>query len=196
MNKIKILIEGYAKKVKDGWRASSSCILIKHGKLRILVDPGTNRRLLLKKLQENKLSITDIHIVYLTHYHLDHSLLTGIFKNSKVLDYEIIFDKDLETEYEGNIPNTDIQVVPTRGHALEHSSLLVPTENGIVAVAGDVFWWTDEEEQITSSRNALLNHKDPFVKNLKQLQKSRLIILKSADFVIPGHGKKFVIPRK
>ncbi|MCX6710727.1 MAG: hypothetical protein NTZ02_01410 [Candidatus Woesearchaeota archaeon] len=50
MSEIKILIEGYAKEEKTGWKASSTTVLIKDNGLNILVDPGLNRELLLKAL--------------------------------------------------------------------------------------------------------------------------------------------------
>lgn len=195
MNKVHILIKGYAKRLKNGWKASSTCTLIESGQYNIIVDPGVNRMLLLSRLKKRRLSTSRINYVYLTHYHLDHTLLAGIFEKAKILDDQTIFENDKETDYEGTIPHTDIQVISTRGHAAEHSSLLIPTKDGIVAVAGDVFWWTDEEKQISSDRTRLLNRKDPFVKNKRQLRASRLKVLNSADVIIPGHGKQFFSPK-
>jgi len=40
MAKVKVLIEGYAKKTKDGWLASSTATLIKDDDKNIIVDPG------------------------------------------------------------------------------------------------------------------------------------------------------------
>lgn len=190
MNKVKILIQGYAKEIKGGWIASSTTTLIDDDGTRILVDPGTNRKLLLQKLTEQNLTPEDIDIVFMTHYHIDHNLLAGIFPKAKVLDDGIIYENDKEAEYEGNIPGTDIRVLKTPGHDQFHASLIAQTPEGVVCVSGDVFWWEDKEEQKTD-KESLLNHKDPFVKDQKALLKSRKMILRIADWIIPGHGKMF-----
>lgn len=120
----------------------------------------------------------------------------GIFEKAKVLDDELIYDKDWETEYDKMIPGTDISVISTPGHDQFHGSLVVPTAKGIVVAAGDVFWWGDEDKQETDSREVLLKSKDPFVKDEKALLKSRQKVIEIADFIIPGHGKMFKTPGK
>lgn len=190
MNKVKVLIEGYAKEIKGGWLASSTTTLIESGKVKIIVDPGVNRELLLGKLKENNLSLDDINFVFMTHYHPDHNLLAGIFSKAKVLDDELIYDGDSQVEYDKVIPGTNIKVISTPGHDQFHGSLMVPTENGVVVIAGDVFWWADKKEQKTD-KESLLNYEDPFVKDKKALLASRKSILKIADWIIPGHGKIF-----
>lgn len=190
MNKVKVLIEGYAKEIKGGWLASSTTTLIESGKVKIIVDPGVNRELLLRKLKENGLKPDDVNFVFMTHYHPDHNLLTGIFSKAKVLDDELIYDGDSQVEYDRVIPGTNIEVIPTPGHDQFHGSLVVLTEKGTIVVASDVFWWADKEEQKTD-KESLLSHKDPFVKDKKALLASRKSILKIADWIIPGHGKMF-----
>lgn len=196
MAKVKVLIEGYAKKTKDGWLASSTTTLVQEGDLNIIVDPGINRKLLLKKLSQEELKTEDIDFVLMTHFHPDHNYLSAIFENAKVLDDELIYDEDREIEHEGKIPGTDLEILPTPGHEKFHASLVVPTIKGTVVVAGDVFWWSEEEKQDTSSKQVLLNHKDPYVKDEKALRKSREKILKIAEWIIPGHGKMFKNPKK
>ena len=61
-------------------------------------DPGMNRGLLLESLKKEDLSISDINYVIITHYHLDHSLLAGIFENAKILDDESIYSWDSRIE--------------------------------------------------------------------------------------------------
>lgn len=204
MAEVKVLIEGYAKEIKGGWLASSTTTLIKpsfalqtkglrKGKKRgknILVDPGTNRKLLLKKLEKEGLKPEDIDFVFMTHYHPDHNLLTGIFIKAKVLDDEMIYENDKQTNHEGIIPETDIRIIKTPGHEKFHGSLVVLTDKGVVVVAGDVFWWADNEKQKTD-KTSLLSHKDPFIKDEEALLESRKKILAIADWVIPGHGRMF-----
>lgn len=153
MAKVKVLIEGYAKKTKTGWIASSTTTLVQEKDLNIIVDPGINKKLLLKKLKENGLATKNIDLVFLTHYHPDHALLAGIFENAKILDGGTI--------------------------------------QGKVLVAGDVFWWMDDEKQELD-----INKSDPFTQNRKALLKSRQKVLKIADWIIPGHGKMFKNPKK
>lgn len=194
MAKVTVLIEGYARELESGWQATSSTTLIEDNNRKILVDPGINRELLLLKLGENNLALSDIDIVFLTHYHPDHSFLASVFENSLFLDGTTVYQGDLETEYEETIPGTNIKVVPTPGHTMEHCSLLVETNDGIIAVAGDVFWWGDNEDLNTKDAETLLKRDDPFVQNEKELIKSRQELLKIADWIIPGHGQMFRNP--
>lgn len=195
MAEVKVLIEGYAREIKGGWLASSTTTLIKDGKKKILVDPGTNRELLLKKLKEEGLTLDEIDFVFMTHYHIDHNLLMGIFSKAKVLDDDTIYEGDKEIAHGGFIPGTKVKIIKTPGHEKFHGSLVVPTEKGVVVVAGDVFLWADKEKQ-KIDRKSLLEHKDPFVKDEKALLESRKKVLKIADWIIPGHGKRFKNPNK
>lgn len=195
MNKIKVLIEGYAKEIKSGWLASSTTTLIESDGKFIIADPGTNRELLLEKFKQNNLTVSDINFVFMTHYHPDHNLLSGIFSNAKILDDELIYEKDSQVEHHGIIPGTDIKIISTPGHDQFHGSLVVPTKEGTFVVSGDVFWWDEKEEQKTD-KESLLKHKDPFVKNEKALKESREKVLKIADWIIPGHGKMFKNPKR
>lgn len=194
MAEVKILIEGYAREENGVWSASPASVLIKDGGLKILADPGANKKLLLDALGKEGLKPEDIDIVFLTHYHLDHILNIRLFPEKDVYDGNTINSNDKIIEYSGNIPNTNIQVIPTPGHAHEHCSLLVKTNKGRIAVAGDVFWWADNQEQKTD-RESLMKHKDPYVKDEKDLSKSRETLLRLADYIIPGHGRMFRVEK-
>ena len=61
-------------------------------------------------------------------------------------------------------------------------------------MAGDVFWWWDNEEQKTD-KESLMARKDPYVKNKEQLNESRKKVLEIADYIIPGHGKMFKVEK-
>jgi len=193
MAKVKVLIEGYAKKTQAGWIASSTATLVQEKGLNIIVDPGINRKLLLDRLSKEGLKPEDIDFVLMTHFHPDHNYLSAIFENAKALDDTLIYDDDKEIEHGGKVPGTNLEILPTPGHEKFHASLVAHTEEGTVVVAGDVFWWSDEEKQDTSSEKTLLNHRDPLVKDEKALMQSRKKILEIADWIIPGHGKKFKV---
>jgi len=196
MAKVEVLIQGYARKTKSGWIASSTTTLVQEKGLNIIVDPGINRPVLLEKLKKEGLKPEDIDYVLMSHYHPDHNFLSAIFEKAKALDDEFVWDGDREYEHKGIVPGTNLKILPTPGHEKFHASLIVSTRIGVVAVAGDVFWWSDEEKQDTSNAKTLLQHRDPFVKDKKGLRESRKRILKIADFIIPGHGKMFKNPRK
>jgi len=196
MAKVKILIEGYAREEDSTEFASSTTTLIQEVDLNIIVDPGMNRELLLEALRKENLSPDEINYVILTHYHLDHSLLAGVFEKAKILDDGDIYSWDGKIEsHGGKVPGTDIKIIKTPGHDMFHCSVLVPTEDfGKIVIAGDIFWWRDNEKQKTD-KESLINHKDPYVKNEEALINSRKKVLDIADYIIPGHGKMFKVEK-
>lgn len=191
---VKILIKGYAREEDGGLFASSTTTLIREDNLNIIVDPGMDRKLLLESLEKENLSIGNIDYVVLTHYHLDHSLLAGIFENSTVLDNSDTYSFNGKIgEHEGKVPGTKIEIIKTPGHDMFHCSILVNDEElGKVAIVGDVFLWLDKEEQKTD-KESLMQHKDPYVKSKEDLMNSRKKILEIADYIIPGHGGMFKV---
>ena len=191
MNEIKILIEGYAKEIDNGWLASSSVTLIKSDGKNIIVDPGCNRKMLLESLEKENLKISDIDFVILTHNHTDHTLLTGLFEKAKVITPSEIYNGDNQTEHNNSVPETELELIQTPGHSPEHISIVVTTENGVYVVGGDVFWWTDDEEQKIDVEKDDDAHPDEV--NMKDLIESRKKILEVADYIIPGHGKIFKV---
>ncbi len=196
MAEVKVLIEGYAKEVNGEEFASSSTTLIQESGLNIVVDPGMDRKALLLALEKENLSLDKIDYVILTHTHLDHSLLAGIFEKAKVLDDSDIFSFNGNIEsHDGKIPETEIEIIKTPGHDQFHCSVFVKTkELGKVIIAGDVFWWANDEEQ-KIDRKSLLERIDPYVKDKSALKKSREKILELADYIIPGHSKIFKVEK-
>jgi glyoxylase-like metal-dependent hydrolase (beta-lactamase superfamily II) len=196
MVKLKVLIEGYAREDKNGEQASCSTTLLQENGLNIVVDPGMDRALLLEHLKKEGLTTNDIDYVVLTHTHLDHCFLVGIFENAKVLDGDSIYSSDGRiASHDGKVPGTDIEIVKTPGHDQFHCSVLAKTEEfGKVIVSGDVFWWRNGEVQETNE-NDLIHRIDPYMKDEPQLIESRKLILKTADYIIPGHGKMFKVKR-
>lgn len=192
MTEVKILIEGYAKPLKNGWLANSSVVLIKSNGKNIITDPGCDREKLLNVLKKEKLKTSDIDFVFLTHGHIDHSLLAGIFENAKIVDELYVYQKDVITKHDGVIPDTDLKVIRTPGHMEEHCSLIVKTEKGVYAVAGDVFWWSENEKQEIDINKP---DNDPEHMDIQKLIASRKKILELADYIIPGHGKMFKIKK-
>jgi glyoxylase-like metal-dependent hydrolase (beta-lactamase superfamily II) len=192
MSIIKNLIEGYVREDGADEYASSSVTLIRDGDLNILVDVGMDRERLLSALNNENLMLVDIDFVVLTHTHLDHCLLAGIFENAKVLDVSSMYSFDGKiTDHSGKIPGTDIEIIPTPGHDHQHAAVVAKTDEfGVVAIVADLFWWEDGQEQKTD-RMSLINLKDPYLNDGVILRISREKILKIADYIVPGHGKPF-----
>ena len=195
MANIKILIEGYAKKLEHGWVASSTVCLIASGNKRIITDPGCNRAKLLNALEKEGLGTGDIDYVFLSHGHPDHTLLAGLFENAKSITYDsnLVYDNDSLTESSTHSLGDEIEILQTPGHMLEHISLLVSTDNGKIAVAGDAIWWLEDEEQ--SFRVDQPDHSQAKGMNMETLIESRKMIIGLADYIIPGHGKMFKVDK-
>jgi glyoxylase-like metal-dependent hydrolase (beta-lactamase superfamily II) len=192
VNEVKVLIEGYATISDDGWRASSTVSLITTPKgIKILADPGANKELLLKQLVLNDITVNDIDYIFLTHLHLDHSLLMALFPKAKVVNHEAVTYGENGEVVGDTIPETNIKIMKTPGHEYAHAVLSIPTNEGLVVVAGDNFWWTTDEEQFLD-----LNKKDDFAETMDELIEGRKKLLAIADWIIPGHGKKMQIKKQ
>ncbi|PIR67447.1 hypothetical protein COS74_02785 [bacterium CG06_land_8_20_14_3_00_33_50] len=182
MATVDILIKGYNKEINDNFhRYASTTTLVRSNDINIVVDPGIHESLDLynESLKQYGLSTDDIDYVFCTHEHLDHTRDIAVFKNAAVIDRwgthkgdEHHFDELEEKEI---IPQ--VKRVLTLGHGLNHVSLLVETNKGVVCVAGDLWWYED-----------LTPAEDDYATDQKELEKSREKILKIADFIIPGHG--------
>lgn len=188
---VKVLIEGYARQVENGWIASSTTCLVISSGMKIITDPGCNRQKLMAALSNENLSAEDIDFVFLSHGHPDHMMLCGIFTKAKLVTYDdhLVYDQDRMVKFDKHIMGPYTEVISTPGHTPDHLSLLVQTANGVVAIAGDVFWWYDEEKQ--DPGKAALSHGDDHQK----LAESRRTLLRMADFIIPGHGKIFPVQK-
>jgi glyoxylase-like metal-dependent hydrolase (beta-lactamase superfamily II) len=196
MNKVKILVQGYAHTSEDvDYAASPTSVLIYSNGKKVLVDPGTNAKLLLAGLESEGLSTDNIDILFLTHYHPDHFLNIKLFPKNDIYDGGMIWSDEKEIAYSDVIPGTEIKLLPTPGHSPEHCSLLVETEDGIVCIAQDVFWWEDGNQK-SDNETDLLNLEDPFASDKTALLESRKKVLEVSDWIIPGHGKMFKNPRR
>ena len=193
MAEVKVLIEGYAKQLENGWVASSTTCLVTTDKLKIITDPGCNREKLDEALTREGLKTGDVDYVFLSHKHPDHILLAGLFENAKFITFDtnLMFDNDLITEFDKHQLGNDIEIIETPGHVLEHLSLIVQTDRGKIAIAGDVIWWLDTEEQVFDLYQK--DHSQAKGMDMDELVKSRKKLLEMADYIIPGHGKMFKV---
>lgn len=197
MCKVKVLVEGYVKVFSDTeWKAHGTTSLIESNGKKILVDPGADKDALLDAMKSEGLEVGDIDAIFLTHYHMDHLLNIRLFPDTIVYDGDTIYGPDKEQMYDdGMIPGTSVKIIETPGHAAEHASPVVQTDDGIVVIAEDVFWWEDGEQK-SDTIEELMNLEDPYMKDAEALQESRKKVLEIADWIIPGHGKMFRNPAK
>jgi len=183
MAKVDILIKGYNEEIKPDIfeKYASTTTLVRADGYNIVVDPGTHKseKEYIEALKKLSLTIEDINYVFTTHEHLDHTRDIALFKNAEVIDRwgyhkgdEHRFFEDEEYEI-----TPGIKRIVTEGHGINHCSLLVDTDEGVICVAGDV-WWNEDFTPVI----------DPYATNQEDLEKSREKILKTADYVIPGHG--------
>jgi glyoxylase-like metal-dependent hydrolase (beta-lactamase superfamily II) len=182
--KVKILIEGYtnANSVTEIGKEKTwaTITLVRDGDIIMVVDPGVleTQQMLIDALKKEDLTVNDVNVVCITHSHIDHYRNVGMFQNAKTLEYFGLWNKDAVEEWtESFSPN--IKVLHTPGHDYTGITLLVTTEDGVIAICGDVFWRENYPHN---------PHDDPYASNPKQLETSREMILKMSDFVIPGHG--------
>ena len=184
---VKVLVEGYARQVDHGWVASSTTCLVISSGMKIITDPGCNRQKLMESLSNENLSAEDIDYVFLSHGHPDHMMLCGIFTKAKLVTYDdnMVYDQDLMIKFDKHILGPHTEIISTPGHVDDHISLLVNTCKGVVAIAGDVFWWPAGEKQYPD------NPVSPDGTDHQKLAESQAILMRMADFIIPGHGKMF-----
>ena len=148
----------------------------------MVVDPGTLKSQddLVKALKRQGLKVSDVTHVCITHSHMDHYRNIGMFKDAKVLDHWGLWDHDIVDDWEPQF-SKNIKIIKTPGHDYSGITLLVNTNKGTIAVCGDVFWKKDFPK------------KDAYASDKKKLEKSRKLVLKKADFIVPGHGKMFEV---
>jgi glyoxylase-like metal-dependent hydrolase (beta-lactamase superfamily II) len=190
-NTVIVLIKGYAKQLPGGrWDATSTTTLVRSGGNNVIIDPGNFPKDLQDALEKEHLQISDVDWVVSSHSHQDHSRNSKLFGKDKVYNPFLLYKKIPEGLI---IPGTQIKVIYSPGHVDKHIAFLVDTAEGKFAIAGDVFWWEDGEEQKTDYES-LIAHIDPAGKDLTVLQESRKKLLSMADYVIPGHGDIFRVP--
>lgn len=182
--KVKILVEGYVSSgpLHEGsyGKTCPTVSLVKDGDIVMVVDPGTikNREILIEKLKEEKLSLEDINYVCITHSHLDHYKNVGMFPNAKVLEYFGVWSGDSVEDWREKFTE-NIQVFKTPGHDRTSITLFIKTDDGVVAICGDVFWKKDYPEF------------DLYAEDQRALEKSRELVASMSHWIIPGHGAMF-----
>jgi len=180
---VKILIKGHTNAdsvAEEGEEKTQPTVtLVRDGDIIMVVDPGVleSQQALIDALEKENLTVNDVNIVCVTHSHIDHYRNIGMFPYAKVLEYYGLWSKQtVETWSENFTPN--IQVLHTPGHDYTGITLFVTTDDGVVAICGDVFW----------KKNYPQNpHDDAFASNPERLKESRQMVMRMADWIVPGH---------
>jgi len=183
MAEVKILIEGYTSantEESDEEKTCPTITLVKDKDTVMVVDPGIleDQKILIDKLKKEGLEIDDVNIVCITHSHIDHYRNIGMFPKAKTLEYYGLWDKQTVDDWQEQFTD-DIRIIKTPGHDYSSITLLVKTEQGTIAICGDVFWKENFPED------------DPYASDKEELEKSRKKVLEMSDYIIPGHGPMF-----
>ncbi|MFA6190169.1 MAG: MBL fold metallo-hydrolase [Candidatus Staskawiczbacteria bacterium] len=184
---VKILLEGYTNAGSEGdtgeEKTQPTITLVRDGDIVMVVDPGVleSQQLLIDALNKENLSVKDVNVVCITHSHIDHYRNIGMFPDAKTLEYFALWNKNTSEDWSENFTD-NIKILRTPGHDYTGITLLVNTEQGKVAICGDVFWKEDFPKD---------PHDDAYASNPVKLKESRDMILKIADFIIPGHGTMY-----
>ncbi|MEN1679034.1 MAG: MBL fold metallo-hydrolase [Planctomycetota bacterium] len=195
---VHVLVEGYVAPIEgrgfvpgqqdDGARkVASTVVLVKAEGATIVVDPGmvAENAAIPAALARHGVKPADVTHVFISHHHPDHTVRIGMFPTAKVIDFI--------GEYEGDVwwdhPNPytvapGVRVLRTPGHTKQDATLLVEAEDGVYAMTH--LWWSEQS----------LGQPDPLAEDPAALEKHREQILQLADWIVPGHGKRFANPRR
>ncbi|KAJ1360361.1 Metallo-beta-lactamase domain-containing protein 1 [Parelaphostrongylus tenuis] len=180
------LIVGHSRKVGEHFSANGSVTLIRTSAVNILVDCGDpwSRDEILRKLSSLGMRSDDVHVLVITHGHLDHCGNLSLFPRSTIY---MATDVAYEGNYSTLSEDKPVQLTPEvelrfcTGHT-DHDLIVVAngTQHGCVVVAGDIFEYANDDEDWKE------------VSHYPDMQsKSRAEILRYADWIVPGHGPMF-----
>lgn len=186
MAKVKILVQGYtnadAKELSGHEKTCPTITLVVDKDMVMVVDPGAldSQNILIDALAREGYSPGDVTMVCITHSHVDHYMNLGMFPNAKVLEYFGLWKGGAVEDWQEQFTD-DIQILKTPGHDYSGITLFVKTDDGVVAICGDVFWKENFPEF------------DIYASDQEKLKHSRALILQMARWVIPGHAGMYKV---
>lgn len=177
-----LLAAGYTTSTGPGVAASVS--LIVDGEHRIVFDPGmvAHADVIPAALAAYGLTTADVTDVVLSHHHPDNVMNAGLFTRARVHDHKAIYSGHdwTDRDADGYEFTPSVRLLATPGHSWEDITLLAGTPDGVVALAGDLWWRADGPAD------------DPVTVDRQRLRASRERVLAVADVIVPGHGRPFV----
>ena len=196
--KVSVLFNGFSElnESKTVMRANGTSTLVQSQSFNIIVDTMTpwDKDILLKTLfDKHNLAPENITHVICTHGHSDHVGNNNLFTNALLVFGQSVSkgtEYDLTAFKNGKfVINDEVEIFSTPGHTLDSISVKVVSDQGIVVIAGDLF---EREEDLVDEKlwKDIAGSEDP-----KLQKENRENILKVADFIIPGHGPIFTVPR-
>jgi glyoxylase-like metal-dependent hydrolase (beta-lactamase superfamily II) len=184
MAKIKVLLPGFtnADCQKNNEEEMTRCTtaLIFADDMIILSDPGVlpDQKILVEALKNEGLTVDDISHIFITHSHLDHYRNIGMFPKAKTIEFWGLWDGGKCDSYAEQF-SKDVKIIKTPGHSYDGLTMLVDTNDGVVAIVGDLWWSAKGPEN------------DPFAINNEMLKESRAKVITLTDYIVPGHGDIF-----
>jgi glyoxylase-like metal-dependent hydrolase (beta-lactamase superfamily II) len=174
-----VLHEGFV----DDRGVGGTVSLVQDGNALIVVDPGmvADREEILAPLVSLGFRPGDVTHVFLTHHHPDHTVNTALFPNATVVDFWAAYRGTEWTDHQGDGHRISphVTLILTPGHTSEDATLLVETDEGVVACT-HLWWRADRTPEV-----------DPLADDQAALEVSRARVLETADTVVPGHGPPF-----
>lgn len=186
MAKIKVLFPGFTnadcRKNNEEEITRCTTTLIYADNMIILSDPGvlSDQKIMVDVLKAEGLTINDISHVFITHSHLDHYRNIGMFPQAKTIEFWGLWDGGKCDPYPEKF-SQDLRIIKTPGHSYDGLTMFAETEDGVVAIVGDL-WWSEEGPD-----------NDPFAIDNEILKKSREKVLSLANHIVPGHADVFKI---
>lgn len=200
----------YLEKLEYGLTCASNAILISIEDEHLLVDTSfenesdtsaenirKNHDILRTSLKEFGLTPSDITKVYITHWHRDHFGNLDLFPDAKISTGQLAarrqrYPRRLHGIREGKevINGSDIHVLNTPGHTIDHTSLVIYINEKTVVLAGDAI--TSLSYYLMGKvwdLNADFHDEDVAKGSVRK-------ITNIADLIFPGHGSPFYNQRQ
>ena len=163
---------------------TGSVTFIQNGITNILIDVGGRGRLpeIQSKLAERKVTLDNIDIIILTHFHLDHAFNVAAFPKARVIGWNHEWNEKSTFRFkdiEGREISDGISLLSTPGHTPEHLSVVAKGSNGKrIVIAGDAI------------NNHYIEKKDVSAYAFDKVlyQKSADSLMEISDEFILGHG--------
>ena len=182
MAKLKVIREGWWRWIERGVSVDVTCTTsyVEDGGHKIIVDvPNAGEeQALLEALRAHDIDPASIDLVVVTHFHPDHTGCLGLFPNAEYISHRTRWHGAKYVRWEDEaLPLTDdVYVLKTPGHSDHDCSVIVNTEDGVVACSGDLWVRGCDDPRLA------------VVDDRAQVEASRRRLAGLAKWIVPGHG--------